>query len=105
MTKLFDDQEEYCICNSPLTECAVVGFEVGYASTIPNALVVWEAQYGDFANVGQPMFDNFISSGEVKWMRQCGLVMMLPHGMEGNRKSMFLNIMFHAPMGRFQLES
>ncbi|KAJ9577651.1 hypothetical protein L9F63_005781, partial [Diploptera punctata] len=83
MTELFPDQEEYCICNSPLTEGGVLGFEAGYASTIPNALVVWEAQYGDFANMGQALFDNVISSGEAKWYKQCGLVMMLPHGMEG----------------------
>jgi len=71
------------ICNSPLTENAIVGFETGYAQVDPNALVIWEAQFGDFANGAQVIFDQFLTSAEIKWDRACGLVLLLPHGYEG----------------------
>jgi 2-oxoglutarate dehydrogenase E1 component len=69
--------------NSPLSEIAVMGFEFGYTLNARDALVLWEAQYGDFANVGQPMIDQFIVSGQAKWGQTSGLVMLLPHGYEG----------------------
>ena len=69
--------------NSPLSEIAVIGFEFGYTLNARDALVLWEAQYGDFANVGQPMIDQFIVSGQAKWGQTSGLVLLLPHGYEG----------------------
>jgi 2-oxoglutarate dehydrogenase E1 component len=71
------------IYNSPLSETAVLGFEYGFSVAAPDELVLWEAQYGDFANVAQPMFDQFIAAARAKWRQESGLVLLLPHGYEG----------------------
>ena len=76
-------QAELEVIDSPLSEFGLLGFEYGYAAAEPRSMVIWEAQFGDFANGAQVIIDQFIASSETKWLRMCGLVMLLPHGYEG----------------------
>ncbi|XP_056319206.1 oxoglutarate (alpha-ketoglutarate) dehydrogenase a (lipoamide) isoform X1 [Danio aesculapii] len=83
MNHMSPNQAPYTVCNSSLSEYGVLGFELGFAMASPNALVLWEAQFGDFHNTAQCIIDQFISPGQAKWVRQNGIVLLLPHGMEG----------------------
>ena len=83
LNHLGDQQGQLCIYNTPVTEGGCIGFEYGYSLGDPNMLIIWEAQFGDFANAGQVYFDQFIASAQKKWGRSSGLVCLLPHGYEG----------------------
>ncbi|XP_075228153.1 2-oxoglutarate dehydrogenase, mitochondrial-like [Lycorma delicatula] len=83
LENIFPNQAMYMLCNSSLCEFGVLGFEIGVSLVNPYALVMWEAQFGDFCNSAQILMDQYLSSGEVKWIRQAGVVLLLPHGMEG----------------------
>uniref|UniRef100_A0AAY4APJ8 2-oxoglutarate dehydrogenase complex component E1 n=1 Tax=Denticeps clupeoides TaxID=299321 RepID=A0AAY4APJ8_9TELE len=83
MNYMCPKQAPYTVCNSSLSEYGVLGFELGFAMASPNALVLWEAQFGDFHNTAQCIIDQFICPGQAKWVRQNGIVLLLPHGLEG----------------------
>ncbi|XP_052262129.1 2-oxoglutarate dehydrogenase complex component E1-like isoform X3 [Dreissena polymorpha] len=83
LNHIYKGQAPYTVENSSLSEYGVLGFELGYVMSNPNSLVLWEAQFGDFANTAQCIIDQFISSGQAKWVRQNGIVLLLPHGYEG----------------------
>uniref|UniRef100_A0A8C4RE04 2-oxoglutarate dehydrogenase complex component E1 n=1 Tax=Erpetoichthys calabaricus TaxID=27687 RepID=A0A8C4RE04_ERPCA len=83
MNHMWPNQAPYTVCNSSLSEYGVLGFELGFAMASPNALVLWEAQFADFYNTAQAIIDQFICAGQAKWVRQNGIVLLLPHGLEG----------------------
>jgi 2-oxoglutarate dehydrogenase E1 component len=83
LNHLADAQAGFAVYDSPLSEAAAIGYEYGYSRDAPDALVLWEAQFGDFANGGQVLIDQFVSAGEDKWVLWSGLVLLLPHGYEG----------------------
>lgn len=83
LQNISSDQASFAVCDSSLSEAAVLGFEFGYSVADPLALVLWEAQFGDFANSAQVIIDNFVSSSDAKWQQPCDLVLLLPHGAEG----------------------
>jgi 2-oxoglutarate dehydrogenase E1 component len=83
LNRLGESQARFEVWDSPLSEYSILAFEYGYALSRPESLILWEAQFGDFANGAQVIIDNFLAAAEAKWLRSCGLVLLLPHGYEG----------------------